>query len=85
MSTNESPSRITRSKPASRARTKARLAAIASTSMAVKGSRALSLREATTCPASFLISTPQPAHCSESNKAPSKFNLYRGCLKVASL
>lgn len=67
-----------RSKPVSRARTRARWAAFASTSMAVEGSRALSLRETITCPASFLLTTPQPAHCSETNEVPSKFTLYRG-------
>ena len=85
MSTSESPSKITRSKPASKARTKGRLAVISSTSMVVKESRALSLKETITCPASFLITTPKPALCSESNKASSKFTLYRGLFEGCQL
>ena len=76
--TCESPSRTTRSKPVSNAKLKALLAAIASTSMAVKGSMVLSVRETITWPSWFRRITPNPAHFSDSNNAPSKFNLYSG-------
>lgn len=78
MRTCESASRTTRSKPVSKAKLKALLVAIASTSMAVKGSMVLSLRETITWPLWFWRITPNPTHFSYSNNAPSKFTLYSG-------
>lgn len=86
MSICESPSNITWSKPVSRANSRALLAAIASTSMAVKGSVVFCERETMTCPISFRITTPIPALYSYANRAPSKFTLYvslsGGCQQV---
>ena len=76
--TCESPSRTTRSKPVSNAKLKALPVATASTSMDVKGSMVLSVRETITWPSWFRRITPNPAHFSDSNNAPSKFNLYSG-------
>ena len=86
MSICESPSNITWSKPVSRANSRALLVAIASTSMAMKGSMVFCKRETMTCPISFRITTTIPALFSYANRAPSKFTLYislsGGCQQV---